>query len=869
MAVIDTRGGRVKEVDPDIRARSSVPTYQSNENLKLGRVPQINATAFAAPGRALERAGAAISGAADRLGALSDKQNNFKDALNFTNLQNNLNMEYLNHTQTSSEDGVDFAKGWQQKQQQLTDEFLGGVSPKNKDRYKVNVAGVTGRHSLRAAEDEYNTRNQYQTKKLAGHVLTQSQILLKSPTPEALEDAVQSKDMLIDSMSISRSRKEALKRQNGLMLRSKYIEGLEKKDPIAAKAELQKLRSEIGETFKASEKEAKNSKVNSAKLPNNAVGQALGAAAQRHGVNPDVIASIAKIESNFDPSVQAGGHRWPKGRKRPSSARGLGQFINSTARQYGLKNDGSDSIQAQSDALARFTKDNITVLKRNLKRDPTPGEVYLAHFAGVGRAQAIGRANDNTPISKVLSQKAIAANRSILQGKTVGQVKAWAARKMGGTVSTKVSEAAYVPPKIDNMLNGIEKRIDKAVVERQELVVKDALKGKPALVQQQMIDQLAEKSRTEPGNKQLEQQLEFAKKAKKKFDTAIKNDPLDVGESHGIAEVKPLIQEGKAPVETLNERRVAANKIAEVYQIKPRFLRPDEAVQFKQRFDMLETSDQLAQLAAFEHGFKGDATKVISEFSKQDVGFAHVGGLFLKGRRDVAARALIGMKAMNDKANKIMVENLNKVDTRTAITNVFGNLFPNLDKGLHKGFLVAGQALAFEALMTGKETDPQTALENGLRAASGEKIVDGGLFGFDEQWGGIAEFNGQKFLVPTDMKADDIEDAFEFITSNAKGSKEIFLRNSDLLPTNPETREPVTGEELEGATFVSVEQGKYKIVLDSGHTLKNSKPSHVDSKGLEFYSAYILDINDAAKTISDLSKKNEANNSRLIFRGID
>lgn len=601
------------------------------------------------------------------------------------------------------------------------------------------------------------------------------------------------------------------------------------------------------------------------KKGNDSVQIKIAQAAEEAGIDPDYMVRLAGAESSYRPGVKAD----------TSSATGLFQITKGTADRLG-RSHGKKSVEEEiADGIA-ITKANQETLKNYLGRAPRNDELHLAHVFGAGRANGIINAKNETPIDKVLPPNVIKANsKGIFKTvKTVGQLKAWAKAKQNAEVKVAGSlQRAPVQTKrskfVDKEITRLEKSIAKAVEQKQERVVKDALKGKPALVQQQMIDQLAEKSRTEPGNKQLEQQLEFAKKAKKKFDTAIKNDPLDVGESHGIAEVKPLIQEGKAPVETLNERRVAANKIAEVYQIKPRFLRPDEAVQFKQRFDMLETSDQLAQLAAFEHGFKGDATKVISEFSKQDVGFAHVGGLFLKGRRDVAARALIGMKAMNDKANKIMVENLNKVDTRTAITNVFGNLFPNLDKGLHKGFLVAGQALAFEALMTGKETDPQTALENGLRAASGEKIVDGGLFGFDEQWGGIAEFNGQKFLVPTDMKADDAEDAFEFITSNMSDAIDIFKKTGGTVPINPETREAVTAEDLNGAKFVSVEMGRYKIVLESGYTLRHPKPQHVESDGIEFYGAFVFDLNgalEAIKLIKDSRPKANHRGDELVTK---
>jgi hypothetical protein len=241
-------------------------------------------------------------------------------------------------------------------------------------------------------------------------------------TPEALKKdglnagrgAISVIDKAIDQMPISAAKKQAMK----INARKKAAEEFAQKvDPEQYKR-MEAAKGSVQKVLKTS-----------SKLPSNSVGKALGAAAQKHGVSPDVIASITKIESNFNPRA-----------KNPnSSARGLGQFINSTGRQYGLRNDGSDSVQAQSDALARFTKDNINILKRDLKRDPTPGEVYLAHFAGVGRAKAIGRASDKTPISSVLGPKAIKANRSILQGKTVGQVKAWASRKMGASSGPVVS----------------------------------------------------------------------------------------------------------------------------------------------------------------------------------------------------------------------------------------------------------------------------------------------------------------------------------------------------------------------------------------------------------------------------------------------
>lgn len=62
----------------------------------------------------------------------------------------------------------------------------------------------------------------------------------------------------------------------------------------------------------------------------------------------------------------------------------------------------------------------------------TPGNVYLAHFLGPAGAAAVLGADPSTPVERVLDAGQIAANRSVLAGKTAGDVAAWAAAKMDG-----------------------------------------------------------------------------------------------------------------------------------------------------------------------------------------------------------------------------------------------------------------------------------------------------------------------------------------------------------------------------------------------------------------------------------------------------
>jgi len=100
----------------------------------------------------------------------------------------------------------------------------------------------------------------------------------------------------------------------------------------------------------------------------------LSRAAQRHGVDETALMETARLESNFNPNA-----------KNPnSSAGGILQFIDSTARQYGLA-DKFDLEQA-ADAGARLMKDNAAALTKALGRAPTAGELYLAHQQGSGGA---------------------------------------------------------------------------------------------------------------------------------------------------------------------------------------------------------------------------------------------------------------------------------------------------------------------------------------------------------------------------------------------------------------------------------------------------------------------------------------------------
>lgn len=115
-------------------------------------------------------------------------------------------------------------------------------------------------------------------------------------------------------------------------------------------------------------------------------------AAARHGVPSDALMAIANLESSGN--IGADNPR--------SSASGLFQFVDSTAREYGLTGSKRNDPAAQADAAARMMATNARSLSRTLGREPNAGELYLAHQQGLGGASALLR-NPNRPAIDVLA----------------------------------------------------------------------------------------------------------------------------------------------------------------------------------------------------------------------------------------------------------------------------------------------------------------------------------------------------------------------------------------------------------------------------------------------------------------------------------
>jgi hypothetical protein len=158
--------------------------------------------------------------------------------------------------------------------------------------------------------------------------------------------------------------------------------------------------------------------------------------------------------------VESGGNA--SARNPLSSATGLGQFIESTwlrmMRDYRPDLAANMSRQELLDlrldpTLSREMVQNLARENESFLRSKghqiTAGRLYLAHFLGPSGADQALSAQDPQMVLAVMGQGVVGAN-PFLTNYTIADLKAWADRKMGVTVTAATTAAAAppIPPEV-------------------------------------------------------------------------------------------------------------------------------------------------------------------------------------------------------------------------------------------------------------------------------------------------------------------------------------------------------------------------------------------------------------------------------------
>ena len=168
-----------------------------------------------------------------------------------------------------------------------------------------------------------------------------------------------------------------------------------------------------------------------------AVKNKIAEVAKKQGEDPALLQTFAAVESGLNPSAKAGS----------SSAAGLFQFIRGTwnammarnAAKYGLDRNTPPTDPTAATAMAiEYIRENKRIISK-VKPNPTPADIYMAHFLGPYGAKSMLSAPDSAPAAQV-APRAAAANKAIFyNGSTavsVGELK----KKLADKITKRASE---------------------------------------------------------------------------------------------------------------------------------------------------------------------------------------------------------------------------------------------------------------------------------------------------------------------------------------------------------------------------------------------------------------------------------------------
>jgi hypothetical protein len=179
---------------------------------------------------------------------------------------------------------------------------------------------------------------------------------------------------------------------------------------------------------------------------------AIRQAAQSTGISFEYLLTTAQIESNMNPSAQAStssakglyqfiDQTWLGTMKQDGAALGLGQYADAISRSSGGHYEVSDPAmraailrlrndpQASAMLAGALTRNNAALVSANIGRQPSNGELYIAHFLGADGAGKLINAASGRPQTSAAAMfpNAAAANRNIFydhsgRARSVGEV---------------------------------------------------------------------------------------------------------------------------------------------------------------------------------------------------------------------------------------------------------------------------------------------------------------------------------------------------------------------------------------------------------------------------------------------------------------
>jgi hypothetical protein len=412
-----------------------IPTYTSSEKLDTaaGSMPHVsvdNAQFEAAKqmGAAVGSLGRNVSEFAAQLAKRDEQSSKFNDGIQSDLLQQKLAADDAEAAHAMPEDARDYTQQRLENFDKRLNETLPNISESQREDYQQRFQVLRAKYANQYAQTEFAQRSKWAQNTMQSTV--DEYAAAAANNPDELGDRVKLIQERVQNMPVPEAMKPAIAKASIEQVQAAAAARVYQANPDG-------LRAAFGRPGADAIQQAEGD-----------VGQA-------------VAGRIVKAEYG-NGSVY----------KNPnSSAAGAGQFLDGTWLAM-MNKHRPDLVDGKSqgeilamrndpnlsrDMVAAYANDNAKVLSDH-GIQATPGNVYLAHFLGPKGAVNFLQNDPSTPASQVADKAAVAANQSVLGGgKTVGDVIAWASRRMGGQTGPVDQRFAGISPQLqDRLIRGAE-----------------------------------------------------------------------------------------------------------------------------------------------------------------------------------------------------------------------------------------------------------------------------------------------------------------------------------------------------------------------------------------------------------------------------
>ena len=339
------------------------------------------------------------------------------------------------------------------------------------------------------------------------------------------------------------------------------------------------------------------------------------------------------------------------------------------------------------------------------------------------------------------------------------------------------------------------------------------------------------------------EKYELVRKHANRIEEENRKDPVAWGQATGQIGrenmVAAMVSDPQGFRQIAQQRKRQARTYDENNNLKgePRYLSNDEVNQFIDGFRDGDLNAKMLIMGGIVDGFGDAAPDVFAQISEKDGAavMAHVGGLMISGSDRTTVRAAVegmGIIERGEAPKGITTETSNKNAQRN---DFFAESALAADLGVQASIIATADAI-YEGQNRGRTDFDEEKYRVALQLASGRAVVNG------VEYGGMAEFNGRKIIVPNNFEVSGNDaTGISDLLQKATADEFVMASTTKMLP-QAQNNQDIGYERLQrGMVLESVGDGIYAVNIIEGGFEK----SFDDGTGR----AYTIDIQELKRIV--------------------